>query len=1243
MQQSQSFTYLERGAAPPATTTPERRGPQLARIAGSIAIAIGVVVLIGWQLDIAVLKSAIPGLVSMKVNTAICFIWTGIALRLKARHVQSVWTQIANGLALGSIAIALLTICEYLFGWNLGIDELLYRDLGTLGTVAPGRMGINTAVSFCLTGAALLLINSPERRSSKQPQHQVQVDRITIAQIMTVVAGLMAVQAVVSYAYNVRFGAMAISMALHTTFTLAALCAGILGLNSDRGFMRALTTELMGGQSARRFIPAAILAPAIVGWLILRGLQANIYDTNIAISLMSISLTAIWLGQIRINAGILNRIDYARMRSVDRTRSSQERLKLALRGAKQGIWDLDVQTQYLTWDDRCNLIFGLAPDAVVTYAAAIDMVHPDDRELVVAAVDAAIRELGEFAQEYRTIAPDGLVRWVLAQGQVYCDSTGKRERMLGTMMDITDRKHAELNERFLNELTRRLRRITDADEIQWEAAKSLGEYLSVDRATWLAIDWTKRLATIDLDWHRDGLVNLSSTYALGNFLPPELQVALFTGESVAIADVANDLLVAPYRASYQQVGALAFVNTPCLSEGRWVATFNVLDRGVRNWRDDEISLMQAFVAQIWSLIEQTRSAQALRVEEERTRAAQAVVAQQLGEIEAIYRAAPIGLSFINTELKFVRINEQLAQVNGLAVSAHIGRTIREVLPEMAETIEPLYQQVIESGQPILNLEVSGITPSQPGINRHWLASYHPQKDVSGRVEGVSAVIQEITDLKRQSAALRESERKFRAIFNQTFELMGLLSLDGILLEANQTALDSISAVPSEIVGKYFWDTPWWHTEHLQQQLRDAIATAASGQFIRYEVEFPTGNGDPMITDFSLKPVFDDANRVTTIIAAAHDITERKQAEAALSEGEERFRTLADNMSQLAWMTDASGWIFWYNRRWFEYTGTTLAQMQGWGWQQVHHPEHVDRVVELFRHHLEIGEAWEDTFPLRGRDGEYRWFLSRAIPIRDAAGQVIRWFGTNTDITEQQATLLALEQAQADLRERNQELDSFVYVVAHDLKAPLRGIANLSQWIEDDLEGVISADIQQHTTLLRHRIQRMEATIDGLLDYARIGRSDDRIEPVVLTELLAETLDSIAPPSTFKIVIDVNLPTLYTKRLSLSQVFTNLISNGIRHHHRADGTISISARDRGDFYEFSVADDGPGISPAQHDKIFEIFQAVNPQNRSDSTGIGLAIVQKIIETEGGTIRLESLLGKGATFYFTWPNRSAISAF
>ncbi|WP_342761353.1 HAMP domain-containing sensor histidine kinase [Chamaesiphon polymorphus] len=211
----------------------------------------------------------------------------------------------------------------------------------------------------------------------------------------------------------------------------------------------------------------------------------------------------------------------------------------------------------------------------------------------------------------------------------------------------------------------------------------------------------------------------------------------------------------------------------------------------------------------------------------------------------------------------------------------------------------------------------------------------------------------------------------------------------------------------------------------------------------------------------------------------------------------------------------------------------------------------------------------------------------------------------------------------------------MHTVSHDLKAPLRAISNLSQWIEDDLEDRLPPENQQQLQLLRARVKRMESMIESLLLYARAGRQEARLETFDLGELLGEIIDSLAPPESFRIEIQPPLPTLKTKRLFLSQVLTNLISNAIKHHPSEMGHLHISTIDHPNYHEFIVRDDGAGIAPEHHEKVFDIFHTLKGKDNSDSTGIGLAIVKKIVEAEEGTIRLESSLGQGTIFYVTWP--------
>ena len=221
-----------------------------------------------------------------------------------------------------------------------------------------------------------------------------------------------------------------------------------------------------------------------------------------------------------------------------------------------------------------------------------------------------------------------------------------------------------------------------------------------------------------------------------------------------------------------------------------------------------------------------------------------------------------------------------------------------------------------------------------------------------------------------------------------------------------------------------------------------------------------------------------------------------------------------------------------------------------------------------------------------------------------------------------------------LKNRNRELDHFAYVTSHDLKAPLRAISNLATWLSEDLEGQIPAENQQQLDLMQSRVKRMDGLIQGLLDYSRVGRQNISVTVVNLSELINEAIDFLSPPPGFEIEIPPNLPTFATQALSLQQVFTNLISNAIKYHPQQQGKITILVEEQEEFYQFGVQDDGLGIDPQYHERIFTIFQTLQPRDSIESTGIGLSIVKKIVESQGGKIWVESQLGQGATFYFTW---------
>jgi PAS domain S-box-containing protein len=374
--------------------------------------------------------------------------------------------------------------------------------------------------------------------------------------------------------------------------------------------------------------------------------------------------------------------------------------------------------------------------------------------------------------------------------------------------------------------------------------------------------------------------------------------------------------------------------------------------------------------------------------------------------------------------------------------------------------------------------------------------------------------------------------------------------------------------------------------------------------------------------------------------------EMRLREIRLLESRNLIQAIMTNVVDGVLVINKHGKIETFNDAAIQMFGYQHLELIGWNWRELLSPDAESTKKLLnYGHDLDVMNT-ESIWQAMGRRKDGEWFPIEIsvnnIALDDDRIVIIR------DITDRQqaaAKLRAKAVQMLDLNESltasnqsliqtNHELDQFAYITSHDLKAPLRAIASLSEWIEEDLDKLMSTETRSQMHLLRNRVYRMQGLLDGLLEYSQAGRRQSSITTVDVNRLLTKIIQSLAPPNTFTIKIEPSMPILRTRERPLEQVFRHLIDNAIRHHLTKAGTVDISVVDQGDRYEFAVADDGEGIEPQFQEKIYTIFQTLKARDRQENIGVGLAIVKKIVASEGGTVHLESTFGKGSTFRFTW---------
>ena len=902
-------------------------------------------------------------------------------------------------------------------------------------------------------------------------------------------------------------------------------------------------------------------------------------------------------------------------------RESEERWQLALQANNDGIWDHNLRTDTCILSDRFLKILGYTSAELDHLSKFLSYVHPDDLERLQATWQQHLnRETETYRCEYQVRCKDDRYKWVLARGRILWDHQGNPVRAVGSLTDITEAKHVEAT---LQTSERKFRAVFNQTFELMGLISLDGTVLDVNQAALDAVSTQSQAVVGKPFWETPWW-----TYSLEvqNQLKAAIEQAV--GGQVTRYDV-------PFHNATGDLCTLDFSLKPVFDQNEQVVVLVAEGHDISDRIRNEYDRNQAEQA----LQEQTKLLQ--------------LIVDSVGD----------GLILANSQGEFMLFNQAAERLFGRLTNERPcdewSRTYGLFLPDQQTFFPdrelPLYQAM--QGKHVADVEV--FVRRDLTLEGRWVSiSGFPVLDQKGGITGGAITCRDITDRKYNEQRLRESEERLQlGIYVAGVALARFdYRTDTVTLSPEAAALYGIPADELTITRDRFHAT--FHPDEqamLDHIIEQITNPTSSGWFAQdHRVVWPSGE----VRWLSVrKQIFFDRSgeipRPDYAILAAIDITDRKQSDAALRQSEERYRYLAGLIPQLVWIATPDGRLLDVNERWLMFTGLTLEQAQGQGWEAIVHPEDL---ATLGQHWL-AAQQEDSTYQAEGRmrraDGVYRWHLHQAMPLKDEQGQVTKWFGTATDIQElkqiqvERAQLLAEAQsAREEAEAANRSKDDFVAIVAHELRSPLNSIAGWAQLLQTrQFDPAITAKALD--TIWRNT-QAQVRLVEDLLDISRLVRGTLQINlaPVNWAEVVEAALDVVRPMAEAK---QIQLTAQFSPTAQifgdpnrLQQIAVNLLTNAIK-FTPAGGRVEVQLERVEAEVQLCIRDTGKGITADFLPMVFERFQQGQQSTGSkDGLGLGLAIVKNLVELHSGTIVAESGgEGQGSTFTVRLPGIDAVS--
>jgi PAS domain S-box-containing protein len=631
---------------------------------------------------------------------------------------------------------------------------------------------------------------------------------------------------------------------------------------------------------------------------------------------------------------------------------------------------------------------------------------------------------------------------------------------------------------------------------------------------------------------------------------------------------------------------------------------------------------------------------------------------ELKESEALFHSyfdlAQVGMCITSLDQKWLHVNARLREILGYAHEELIAMTWTELThPDDLESDLMQFRRMVAGEIDRYAMDKRFIAKSGRIVFTHLTVTCKRGK--GGTIEYIIASLEDISERKHAELIAMQ----FKSAIDTTHDGFWIVNQDGHLVEVNDSYAAMTGYSVAELTGMHIGSVEV--VEKTADEVREHMARIVSRGWDVFETRHRCKDGREIDVEVSTTYLEESKQ----IVCFLRDITARKEMESALEASANEFRLLAEAMPQIVWITRADGWNIYFNRQWCDYTGLTLEESYGAGWNKPFHPDDQQRAWDAWQKAVTNVDTYALECRLRRADGEYFWWLIRGVPVLGEDGKIEKWFGTCTDIhhiklsdEKLRESLGELEFANrqiaddrakleervaertASLRTANADLENFSYSVSHDLRAPLRAIDGFISILQEEHAGGLSEDGRRMFGIVAENARKMGHLIDDILAFSRAGRLELEVVLVDMEALVREVwvgLTDRIGERQLELRLEY-VPPLTCDPRAIRQVWQNLLGNAIKFtRDRKLAVVEVSARDEGDCIRYQVMDNGVGFKVEYTDKLFVLFQRLHGMDEFEGTGVGLAIVKRFVEKHGGKVSAVGVKDQGAKFSFTLPKR------